>query len=486
MPEVKIKLAENLRERLYFDEDAGILYVNSLDLYRNGEFVTYLNELRKVYGQVKVVQDPEKVARGVARRDQESRIFTEEQRPLAELERILKKAAERFVSDVHLEVRGSDLCVVYFREEGQLRKEEELRGSQIGDRIISALFNNAVAGSHVSISVNEFQFAQLTSFSGRKSGREVGLVLPDGVEGIRLQRGPMNGGHYAVLRIFYKTSRIEVKRGKNFEETVKLTLTEYGYKPWTIEKIRPALEMGDGLTVIAGPTGSGKSTALKLFLEIIHELYPYKSIFTIENPPEYQIKGAKQLPVPESKGGFAEALRAALRSDPDIIMVGEVREPETAKTVVDAVLTGHQVFTTVHARDVATIVDRLRGLGVNIEELIEDNLIKLLVAQRLIPKNCPKCGVVVEVNGVKGYHGKGCSYCGGTGVKGRVAVEECVNYADLFLWGLERLRERLSENGRTMLVTGLRLVLAGVVSPYVLISSLGHWTREDVYLAEGR
>ncbi|MCS7308472.1 MAG: ATPase, T2SS/T4P/T4SS family, partial [Aquificaceae bacterium] len=213
-----------------------------------------------------------------------------------------------------------------------------------------------------------------------------------------------------------------------------------------------AIESGDGIVLVAGPTGSGKSTALKLFLELVHFLYPYKSIFTIENPPEYRIEGAKQLAVPQIEGwSFEKVLREALRSDPDVIMVGEIREPDTAKTAVQAALTGHQVFSTVHARDITSIVERIKTLGLDLSELIKENIARLLVAQRLVPKLCPHCRVKGEFKdfGVVGYLSKGCEKCEGTGVSGRVVLEEAVGFKEFFQshnWQLKPLSaEKLVE-----------------------------------------
>lgn len=467
-----VKVPDAIRGKVFFDDDERVLYVEGKHLRRDGIFLTYLKDLQSLYGSFKLVEDPRLLREKLEGDRRNFSVYSLEEKVLSALASLLRRAVEKKVSDIHIEVRETG-CEVYFRREGLLQRVDTY-SKAMGDEIASVIYHNAEGTSHQSYSIPEFQYAQVPRHAP---------FMPPELEAIRVQRGPMHGGHYVVLRLFYGTASLGIKRGKDFEETVFLTLRNYGYKDSTIKKVKMAIESGDGIVLLAGPTGSGKSTALKLFLELLHGLYPYKSIFTIENPPEYRIEGAKQLAVPQLQGwSFERVLREALRSDPDVIMIGEIREADTAKTAVHAALTGHQVFSTVHARNIVSIVERISGLGMDLTELINEKIARLFVAQRLVPRNCPHCKAKTEFNGIECYESKGCEKCEGTGVKGRVVLEEAMSFKDFELVGADvHVIERyLLEKGDTMMIKGLKLLLQGEISPYTLVGSLGYWNREEL------
>src|SRR5207244_12375235 len=202
------------------------------------------------------------------------------------------------------------------------------------------------------------------------------------------------------------------------------------------EFIRQASSLPYGLLLVTGPTGSGKTTTLYAALTEINT--GLDKIITIEDPVEYQVQGVLQIPVNEKKGlTFARGLRSILRHDPDKIMVGEIRDPETAQIAVQAALTGHQVFTTVHANNVFDVMGRFTNMGVDSYSFM--SALNGILAQRLVRLNCPRCATpyrppadLLARSGVdkraaytaRFRRGLGCTHCRGTGYKGRRAIAE--------------------------------------------------------------
>jgi len=212
--------------------------------------------------------------------------------------------------------------------------------------------------------------------------------------------------------------------------------------------MRELIEAPYGLLLVTGPTGSGKTTTLYAAISEIHT--GLDKIITIEDPIEYQLAGVLQIPVNEKKGlNFARGLRSILRHDPDKIMVGEIRDAETAHIAVQAALTGHQVFTTVHANNVFDVIGRFANMGVDSYSLVA--ALNGIVAQRLLRLNCPQCSAptapapeLLQRSGLgkrpleaaSFRRGLGCAHCRGTGYKGRRAIAETLPLTDV-------LREQL-------------------------------------------
>jgi type IV pilus assembly protein PilB len=196
------------------------------------------------------------------------------------------------------------------------------------------------------------------------------------------------------------------------------------------------------MVLVTGPTGSGKTTTLYAALSEIKS--PEDKIVTIEDPVEYQLRGITQIPINEKKGlTFARGLRSILRHDPDKIMVGEIRDPETAQIAIQSALTGHLVFTTVHANNVLDVLGRFLNMGVEAYQFV--SALNCVLAQRLVRTICPHCKrpakvtrFALEESGMDPllehthtfYEGKGCIECGGTGYKGRQAICELLDLSD--------------------------------------------------------
>lgn len=252
----------------------------------------------------------------------------------------------------------------------------------------------------------------------------ISAKLEDRVVDMRVSTVPTVYGEKAVLRLLDKG-------------VVKLELTSLGYEPKQLEAIRAALKSSYGLFFVTGPTGSGKSTTM---YSCLNELFnPSLNIMTCEDPVEYKLDGINQVGVrPDIGLTFASALRAFLRQDPDIIMVGEVRDLETAQICLRAALTGHLVLSTLHTNDAPSAVTRLIDIGVP-HYLLTPSLI-MIVAQRLARKLCTKCKEPYEANGlmvgtykIKSdliYRAKGCDECSHTGYKGRMIISEVMAIND--------------------------------------------------------
>ena len=225
---------------------------------------------------------------------------------------------------------------------------------------------------------------------------------------IRVSIIPSIYGENIVLRILDK-------KRSDFE------LSSLGLEKGDEEAIRGLLKKSFGLILMTGPTGSGKTTTLYSMLKILSD--PTKKIITIEDPVEYKIENVNQVEVSPKIGlSFASALRSFLRHDPDIIMVGEIRDKETAEIAIRAGLTGHLVLSTVHTNDAPSAVTRLLDMG--IEPFLLASTLKMVVSQRLVREICPKCRVKIKKNNKVMYVGKGCTACGKTGYKGRKGIFE--------------------------------------------------------------
>ena len=277
-------------------------------------------------------------------------------------------------------------------------------------------------------------------------------------------------GEKAVLRILDK-------------ESLQLDMTKLGFDTWSYEKFSHAIHQPYGMVLITGPTGSGKTTTLYSAISTINS--PDHNIMTAEDPVEYNLKGVNQVQVNDGIGRtFAMVLRSFLRQDPDVILVGETRDLETAQISVRAALTGHLVFTTLHTNDCPSTIARLVDMG--IQPFLLSSALLLMLAQRLGRRICKDCkqpvegkeedlvryGYVPQGRGsVTFYRGAGCATCNGTGMKGRVAIYEVMPITealkDMILEeaSTAELREQAQKEGmKTLRQAGLQKVVEGVTT----------------------
>jgi len=250
----------------------------------------------------------------------------------------------------------------------------------------------------------------------------------------RISIMPSAHGEDAVIRILDK--------GSIAADIKQLSMEALGINVREIRRIRKAIREPYGMFLVTGPTGSGKSTTLYAALTEIHT--GEEKIITIEDPVEYLLQGIVQIPVNEKKGlTFARGLRSILRHDPDKIMVGEIRDPETAQIAVQSALTGHLVFTTVHANNIFDVIGRFIHMGIDPYNFV--SCLNSVLAQRLIRRLCPKCKAPVKYDAETllesnidpdlyassdFYEARGCDECNGTGYRGRAGIVEFLDLTD--------------------------------------------------------
>ncbi|MBS1706517.1 MAG: Flp pilus assembly complex ATPase component TadA [Armatimonadetes bacterium] len=319
---------------------------------------------------------------------------------------IFAQAVRDNASDIHIEPYERDVKVRY-RIDGLLR--DLMRPAK---KLLPALISRIKILGEMNIAERRLP----------QDGR-IKLTIAGRSIDVRVSIVPTVFGERAVMRILDKG-------------TALLGLEELGMFPDTLERFRKLISIPYGIILVTGPTGSGKSTTLYASLQEIWS--PTTNILTIEDPVEYQVPGIGQVQVRPNIGlTFANGLRSFLRQDPDIIMVGEIRDHETAEIAIHAALTGHLVFSTLHTNDSSGAVTRLLDMGV--EPFLAASSLVGVVAQRLIRRNCPNCSEpatfdrdalaaigISEEEAEKGtfMQGRGCDVCGGTGYKGRQGIYE--------------------------------------------------------------
>ncbi|MGK5079770.1 GspE/PulE family protein [Janthinobacterium sp. HLX7-2] len=330
----------------------------------------------------------------------------------------LYDALKAGASDIHLESTAGGLAVKY-RVDGVLDQATCVNGIEVAEHIISRLKVLA------ELDIAERRVPQDGSFRVEAGGREIDL---------RVSIMPSIHGEDAVIRILDKRAMIEAYGA--------LTLEALGFDAPSLLALRALAQEAYGMLLVTGPTGSGKTTTLYAALTEIHN--GREKIITIEDPVEYQLPGILQIPVNEKKGlTFAKGLRSILRHDPDKIMVGEIRDRETAEIAVQSALTGHLVLTTVHANNVFDVFGRFTHMGIDPYAFV--SALNGIWAQRLIRTNCPHCATGytpgdaelasvglarAEVDGYQFKQGKGCGDCRGTGYKGRRSIAEILVLTD--------------------------------------------------------
>ncbi len=330
----------------------------------------------------------------------------------------LYDALKAGASDIHLESTAGGLAVKY-RVDGVLDHATAVNGIDVAEQIISRLKVLA------ELDIAERRVPQDGSFRVESMGREIDL---------RVSIMPSIHGEDAVIRILDKRAMIE--------SYGSLTLEALGFDAPSLATLRSLAQEAYGMLLVTGPTGSGKTTTLYAALTEIHN--GREKIITIEDPVEYQLPGILQIPVNEKKGlTFAKGLRSILRHDPDKIMVGEIRDRETAEIAVQSALTGHLVLTTVHANNVFDVFGRFTHMGIDPYAFV--SALNGIWAQRLVRINCPHCAVEVtpsdeelasvglaraDVYEYDFKEGKGCGDCRGTGFKGRRSIAEILTLND--------------------------------------------------------
>jgi type II secretory ATPase GspE/PulE/Tfp pilus assembly ATPase PilB-like protein len=345
--------------------------------------------------------------------------LTADQSPVIRLvDTTIYSAIQRRASDIHIETQD-DAVYVKYRIDGVLQPAMRPIDKRFHSTIISRIKVMA------ELDIAEKRVPQDGRFKLRLPGKTIDF---------RVSVMPSVHGEDSVIRILDKESISEQFR--------ELRLDILGFPDDELRRFRKYIAEPYGMVLVTGPTGSGKTTTLYGALSEIKSIED--KIITIEDPVEYQLKGITQIPINEKKGlTFARGLRSILRHDPDKIMVGEIRDPETAQIAIQSALTGHLVFTTVHANNVLDVLGRFLNMGVEPYQFV--SALNCVLAQRLVRKICDHCkrqGTVtraqleesaldptLEHSGLF-YEGAGCMECGGTGYKGRIAICELLDLSD--------------------------------------------------------
>jgi general secretion pathway protein E len=368
----------------------------------------------------------------------------------------LYHALKSGASDIHLETSPAGLSVKY-RIDGVLVNVSQVSGAETAEQVISRIKVMS------ELDIAERRVPQDGRFKVSIQHREIDF---------RVSIMPSIFGEDAVLRILDKKSLADEVKGLSldslgFGETAKVWIRRLASEPY-------------GMLLVTGPTGSGKTTTLYAAISEIN--HGHDKLITIEDPVEYQLPGVLQIPVNEKKGlTFARGLRSILRHDPDKIMVGEIRDSETAQIAIQAALTGHLVFTTVHANNVFDVIGRFTHMGVDPYSFV--SALNGIIAQRLVRVNCTHCAVdeppddalladsALTREDVAGYRfraGKGCGHCRGSGYRGRKAISEMLMLTDELRElitqkePIRRIKSAARESGtRFLRESALELVRAG-------------------------
>ncbi len=408
---------------------------------------------------------------------------------------IIARAASQKVSDIHIEV--ADQTTIYFRIDGSMQPVLEYNSSW-GESFVRAAFASADI-SNSSYAQNEYQTAQKDGRTPLRGTKD--LYLPNGILGIRMQFNPIAfGSQYVVMRLLYDNPSEGIKTEQEFNE----------YEQKLLLRLRSA---PTGLVIVAGPTSSGKSTTLVRNMALMLKERRYEiNLITVEDPAEQKIFGAHQMPVvnavneEQREEKFTEALAAALRSDPDTLMVGEIRTLSAAQLTVKGALSGHNVWTTLHANSAMGALTRLLDMGVESFKLKDETMMRGLVSMRLFKKLCPYCreklsehhdhsayNRVKDAFGDLGLNqtyirGLGCEHCNGSGTIGRIKAGEIImtnsEFLSLALSGdtegaMKYWLEKM--NGRTLKEAATELMLRGIIGVDELERWVGLLDRPWVY-----
>jgi type IV pilus assembly protein PilB len=415
---------DELKIRLGYDIDSVLSYGEDIDKALD-EVFGVTDEWDQVIGkienmQVTVLKEEEKEAADI------SAITKSEEAPvIALVNLIILRAVKEKASDVHIEPFGEDTLKVRYRIDGILYDVMSLpRNLQL------AVVSRIKIMSDLDIAERRLpQDGRIQVNVGRRKIN------------IRVSILPAVTGESAVLRILDPSS-------------ILLELDSLGFSPDILPNFLSLIKKPNGIILVTGPTGSGKSTTLYTTLNLLNSTE--KKIMTIEDPVEYRLKGISQVQAKPKIGlTFASGLRSFLRQDPDIMLVGEIRDKETAEIAVQAALTGHIVLSTLHTNDAPSSVIRLIDMG--IEPFLISSSVIGIIAQRLVRKICPKCKKGIKItldmkkildeyeissNEITLYKGEGCPYCKNTGYKGRIAIFELIVIT-------ENIRELISKNVTT-------------------------------------
>ena len=474
-------MSSDLEQLVFFDRESTTLLVSRSHAFQP-EVRGYQQQLRSqglVFTVEHVAMDVIEKRRSVS--DDGSMAVVERSEMQQIARELFRKAVKQKASDIHIRVSSKASTRVYFRVHSDLLLQEEHPESW-GKFLCSAIYT---AMSDVSDATYEVLARQ----DGRISSRD---KLPPGLDGIRIATTPQVDGNVMVLRLLYQ------------DANQSNDICTLGFSPQQRSLIDLMKRRPTGINIISGPTGSGKSTTLQRTLLSIHaECKGAKHIITVEDPPEYPMEGIVQTPVAnvsteqERSVAFQEAIKATMRLDPNVIMIGEIRDTPSASLGIQAAMTGHQVWATVHANSALAILDRMVDMDVPINMMCDPTIVTGLVCQRLLKVLCSKCKLplteafgqysrqdqvriasVIDINQACAL-GPGCEHCNGTGISGRTVVAEVIvpdeNIGKLMKQGEKGLAIEYwrAGGGMSILSMAIEKIKSGMCDPLLTEEEVG-------------
>lgn len=468
-------------QKIAFLEDENRLLV-AKDYLTNGYVASFARELQITGFDLKIIPVEMEIIQqhnnqGRTRSNTDARRNARHNTDLREaVRKVLIQASEAKATDIHLTVSRTFGSYMFFRTLGKKRLIRSYTYDE-ATALCASLYNTVMDTGDTSWHPTEYQGGSVRDANW----------LPLDVYGIRVQSNPLPDGVNMVLRLLKKDPVRITDQDHPFEQL--------GFTPEGAMALEDMTNAGQGIRLTLGSTGSGKSTTLKMVLEKISRAHAWKNLLTIEDPPEYPIMGASQFTVANAKtreersAKFADAFRAAMRSDPDVIMVGEIRDAITAHLAWECALSGHETYSTLHANDAVDAMERLvEEMDIHPRQVGNLNVMRGLISQALVPVLCPHCREPIrnhpEIMDLNMHPdmdldktfvtGNGCDHCGGLGNISQALVTEVVIPDRGFV---ERIRSGEGEEARDYLSTrwknrgllgvehALRLVNSGRVDP---------------------
>lgn len=470
-------ISDDLRAMLAFVE-GGKLYVSKTHMF-NAHVRGFMAKLKRMNIEYTAIPCELSIIVAFYEKSSSGPAHSDMQRAAKAL---FEKGSASRASDIHIRVSKRTRTQILMRVHNDLEFVEE-HAYEYGEKLCTTIYQTMADQSDAS-------FEEMSRQDARIADRE---KLPANLDGIRIATSPQVDGYIMVLRLLYNDTSKETD------------LMALGFSENQVGAIEYMKKRPTGIIVIGGPTGSGKSTSLQRILTaVIEETQGRKHIITVEDPPEYPIPGSVQTPVTNAateedrSKEYQKAIKAAMRLDPDILMVSEVRDSPTARLSIQGAMTGHQVWTTVHANGALAIIDRLHDLGVPLELLTDPSIVAGLVCQRLVKRLCDDCKVpliqaqanysersirrIMSFLHIQGVHvqGPGCPTCRNTGVTGRTVVAETV-VTDLELMKHIRNGDRIaamshireSQKSISMLQHAIQKINAGLIDPFAAEEVVG-------------